>query len=172
MVEHEYAQALFELAIEEKKTELFLDYLTKIIDVMSNNNEFYKMISSPLIELTEKKKIILNVFDSFDETFKNFLCVLVTNNRFNLIEKINIEYDNLLSDYNSILNVEVISSEKLSKASFNEVKKALEKKYPDKKLKIENTVNPKILYGLQIICNGQSLDISLKNRLMMLKDSL
>ncbi len=172
MVEHEYAQALFELAVEEKKTELFLDYLTKIMDVMSNNNEFYKMISSPLIELIEKKKIILNVFDSFDETFKNFLCVLVTNNRFNLIEKINVEYDNLLSDYNSILNVEVISSEKLSKANFNEVKKALEKKYPDKKLKIENTVNPKILYGLQIICNGQSLDISLKNRLMMLKDSL
>ncbi len=172
MVEHEYAQALFELAIEEKKTELFLDYLTKIIDVMSNNNDFYKMISSPLVELIEKKKIILNVFDSFDETFKNFLCVLVTNNRFNLIEKINIEYDNLLSDYNSILNVEVISSEKLSKANFNEVKKTLENKYPDKKLKIENTVNPKILYGLQIICNGQSLDISLKNRLMMLKDSL
>lgn len=172
MVEHEYAQALFELAVEEKKTELFLDYLTKIMDVMSNNNEFYKMISSPLIELIEKKKIILNVFDSFDETFKNFLCVLVTNNRFNLIEKINVEYDNLLSDYNSILNVEVISSEKLSKANFNEVKNALEKKYPDKKLKIENTVNPKILYGLQIICNGQSLDISLKNRLMMLKDSL
>ena len=172
MVEYEYAKALFELAIEEKKTELFLDSLNGILDVMSANKDFYKMIASPLVDINEKLSIIHTVFNSMDATFKEFLCVLVKNDRFVLIEQITEEYNQMLSDYNSILKIEVISSEKLSKERLNEVTTSLEQRYPNKKLKIENTVNPKILSGLQIICNGESLDMSLKNRLAKLKNSL
>lgn len=172
MVEYEYAKALFELAIEEKKTELFLDSLNGILDVMSANNDFYKMIASPLVDINEKLKVVREVFSSMDATFIEFLCVLVRNDRFVLIEQITEEYNQMLSDYNSILKIEVISSEKLSKERHNEVTKSLEQRYPNKKLKIENTVNPKILSGLQIICNGESLDMSLKNRLTKLKNSL
>ncbi|MDE6660919.1 MAG: ATP synthase F1 subunit delta [Anaeroplasmataceae bacterium] len=172
MVEYEYAKALFELAIEEKKTELFLDSLNGILDVMSANKDFYKMIASPLVDINEKLKVIREVFSSMDATFKEFLCVLVRNDRFVLIEQITEEYNQMLSDYNSILKIEVISSEKLSKERLIEVMKSLEQRYPNKKLKIENTVNPKILSGLQIICNGESLDMSLKNRLTKLKNSL
>lgn len=172
MVEYEYAKALFELAIEEKKTEPFLDSLNGILDVMSANNDFYKMIASPLVDINEKLKVVREVFSSMDATFIEFLCVLVRNDRFVLIEQITEEYNQMLSDYNSILKIEVISSEKLSKERHNEVTKSLEQRYPNKKLKIENTVNPKILSGLQIICNGESLDMSLKNRLTKLKNSL
>ena len=172
MVEYEYAKALFELAIEEKKTELFLDSLNGILDVMSANKDFYKMIASPLVDMNEKLKVIREVFSSMDPTFKEFLSVLVKNNRFVLMEQITEEYNQMLSDYNSILKIEVISSEKLTKERLVEVTKSLEQRYPNKKLKIENTVNPKILSGLQIICNGESLDMSLKNRLTKLKNSL
>ncbi|MDE7213867.1 MAG: ATP synthase F1 subunit delta [Anaeroplasmataceae bacterium] len=172
MVEYEYAKALFELAIEEKKTELFLDSLNGILDVMSANKDFYKMIASPLVDINEKLKVIREVFSSMDTTFKEFLCVLVRNDRFVLIEQITSEYNQMLSEYNSILKVEVISSEKLSNERLVQVIKSLEQRYPNKKLKIENTVNPKILSGLQIICNGESLDISLKNRLTKLRNSL
>lgn len=172
MVEYEYAKALFEIAVEEKKTELFLDSLNEILDVMSVNQAFYKMIASPLVDMEDKLKVIQKVFKSMDATFREFLCVLVKNHRFNIIEKITEEYNQMLSDFNSILKIEVISSEKLTKARLNEVTKSLEERYPNKKLKIINTVNPKILYGLQIVSNGQSLDISLKNRLTKLKNSL
>ncbi|MDE7106050.1 MAG: ATP synthase F1 subunit delta [Anaeroplasmataceae bacterium] len=172
MVEYEYAKALFDLAIEEKKTELFLDSLNGILDVMSTNQDFYKIIASPLVDMDEKQKVIRKVFESMDNTFKEFLCVLVTNDRFALIEQITEEYSQLLNDYNSILKIEVISSEKLSKERLTEVTKSLEQRYPDKKLRIKNTVNEKILSGLQIICNGESLDMSLKNRLSKLKNSL
>ncbi|MDE6406998.1 MAG: ATP synthase F1 subunit delta [Anaeroplasmataceae bacterium] len=172
MVEYEYAKALFELAIEEKKTELFLDSLNGILDVISANKDFYKLVASPLVDINEKLKVVHTVFKTMDSTFKEFLCLLVRNNRFVLIEQITEEYNQMLSDYNSILKIEVISSEKLSKERLNIVTKSLEQRYPNKKLKIENTVNPKILSGLQIICNGESLDISLKNRLTKLKNSL
>ncbi|MDE7263077.1 MAG: ATP synthase F1 subunit delta [Anaeroplasmataceae bacterium] len=172
MVEYEYAKALFDLAVEEKKTELFLDYLNGVLDATSSSLDFSKILSSPLVDLDEKIKIVKKVFYSFDSTFLEFLCVLVQNNRFLNIEQITKEYHELVSEYNSILKIEVVSSEKLSKDRLKEVIHSLEQRYPDKKLYVENTVNPKILYGLQIICNGQSLDISLKNRLAKLKNSL
>lgn len=172
MVEYEYAKALFDLAIEEKKTEVFLDYLNKIMDVTSTNKDFFKLLSSPLVEVNQKIDIINKVFDQMDSTFINFLCVLVKNNRFVQLEQIIEEYNQLVSDYNSILPIEVISSEKLSKSRLKEITDLLKVRYPNKKLQIENTVNPKILYGLQVICNGQSLDISLKTRLTKLKNSL
>lgn len=172
MVEYEYAKALFDLAIEEKKTEVFLDYLNKIMDVTSINKEFFKLLSSPLVEVNQKIEVIKKVFYQMDSTFINFLCVLVKNNRFVQLEQIIEEYNQLVSDYNSILPIEVISSEKLSKSRLKELTDLLKVRYPNKKLQIENTVNPKILYGLQVICNGQSLDISLKTRLAKLKNSL
>lgn len=172
MVEYEYAKALFDLAVEEKKTELFLDYLNTILDATSTNKDFFKLIASPLVEVEEKITVMKKVFYAFDKTFIEFLSVLVRNDRFAQIEQITIEYNELLCEYNSILHIEVISSEKLTKDKLQEVIRRLEVRYPDKKLHVKNTVNPKILYGLQILCNGQSLDISVKNRLSKLKNSL
>ena len=136
------------------------------------NKDFYKLLASPLVDVKDKQKVIQTVFKGLDATFLQFLCVLVLNNRFVLIEQIEEEYNRLISDYNSILKIEVISSEKLTNKRQAEITRSLEKRYPDKKLSIKNEVNPKILSGLQIICNGQSLDLSLKNRLTKLKNSL
>lgn len=172
MVEYEYAKAIFELAVEEKKTELFLDYFNGIFDATSSNKEFNKMLASPLIDIEGKNSIIQTVFKSFDKTFIDFLILLVKNNRFDSLKKIKEEYNKLLSEYNSVLKIEVISSEKLTKERLKEITDSLQIRYPDKKLRIENSVNPKILYGLQVICNGESIDISLKTRLARLKDSL
>lgn len=172
MVEYEYAKALFDLAIEEKKVELFLDYLEAIVDTASSQKDYYKMMSSQLISKEEKTKTIENVYGAFDSTFLNFLKILIQNDRFDRIDNICEEYHKLFSDYNNILKVEIISSEKLGKDRLALVKKSLEKRYANKKLVIIESVNPKILYGLQIICNGESIDMSLKNMLNKMKNSL
>lgn len=172
MVEYEYAKALFDLALEENKVEQFTDSLNAILDVTTREKDFLKLISSPSIELEEKIKITEKVFHSFDPIFLEFLKLLVKNQRFCLLGNIKEEYDKIQSSYNKILKIEVISSEKLSKDRLKKIEEKLVLKYKNQKLIIENTVDPKILYGLQIMCNGERLDMSLKNRLYKLKESL
>ena len=77
MVEYEYAKAIFELAVEEKKTELFLDYFNGLLDVLSTSKDFYKFLASPLVDTKEKIRGIQKVFNRLDSTFIQFLCVLV-----------------------------------------------------------------------------------------------
>ena len=65
MVEYEYAKAIFELAVEEKKTELFLDYFNGLLDVLSTSKDFYKFLASPLVDT--KEKIRGNIYSQAEE---------------------------------------------------------------------------------------------------------
>lgn len=172
MIEYEYAKALFELAQEENKINVFLEQLNAIVDTTSKERQFMQIMSCPTIEKNEKIKIVNKVFGKLDDTIVNFLKLLVNNHRFTLIESINEEFLKLYEENKRIVNLEVISSELLNKSQLKLITKRLEGRYPGKELKIENSVNPKILGGLQIICNGESLDLSLKGQLDRLKESL
>lgn len=172
MVEYEYAKALFELAHEEDKIDLFMEYLDAVLDISSTEKDFFKIMASPVIEIKAKAKIVEKAFGSFDSTFLNFLKVLVQNQRFDSLVHIRDEYVKLLRKHNSILKVEVISSIAMSKPKLKQIEKSLEIRYPGKELHIENKVNPKILGGMQIICGGESFDMTLKNQLTKIKESL
>ena len=49
---------------------------------------------------------------------------------------------------------------------------SLQQKYKDKKIELENIVNDKLIGGIQIVSGGESMDMSLKNSLAKLRDSL
>lgn len=172
MVEYEYAKALFDLAAEEKKVEIYDENLAIVFNSIVQNPDFQKLLCSPVIDVKEKRQMIHSVYHKMDKDFLSFLCILIEHNRFNLISTIKDEYHQLLSNYQNILDVEVISAEKLSKSKLALISEQLTNKYPQKNIKIQNTVDSSMLYGIQIMCNGESLDLSLKNRLNLMKDSL
>lgn len=172
MVENEYAKALFDLAVEEKKIDKYLEYLDSLTKILNEEKDFLKLLDSPLIDLDEKLKMVNEIFKCFDGVFLSFLKLLIRNNRLKNIKVIKDGYNDLFEEYKGVLKVEIISSEKLTKERINSLTKLLKDRYPNKKLIIENTVNSNILYGIQIICNGQSLDMSLNNMLNKIKESL
>lgn len=172
MVEKEYAKALFELAAEKGKEERYLDDLNAVCESTKSEPEFLKLITAPFVENEEKKRMICQVYHTLEEEFLSFLEVLIDHKRFYLIENIRSEYQQLFSLHQHILNIEIVSSEKLTKKKLASIVSNLEAKYPSKKLVVENKVNPDIVYGIQIYCNGESLDMSVKNMLAKMKDSL
>lgn len=172
MVAYEYAKALFDLATEEKKIELFYDHLGVVLGSFKEEPDFKKLIVSPLIDQETKKQIIAKVYHSLDQLFLDFMNVLIDQKRVNILGLIKEEYQQLLSEYKNTLEVEVISAEKLTQEKISHILDQLKNKYPQKNIKIQNTVNSAMLYGIQILCNGESLDLSLKNRLKLMKDSL
>ncbi len=171
MVELEYAKALYDLGNEENKVNLFSDSLSTVVETLKNK-EFYDVVTSPTIDKISKKNVIRNVYKSLDNTFVDFLCVVIDHNRFSIMESIKNEYNNLLLAEKGIINVEIISAKELTKAQLENVEKALMEKYKGKKLDINNIVNQDLIGGIQILCNGESLDMSLKGFLDNLRVSL
>ncbi|MCR5647031.1 MAG: F0F1 ATP synthase subunit delta, partial [Acholeplasmatales bacterium] len=87
MIDSEYAKAIYELALEEKKVDLFWDYFI-VVDKTNDNPDFRKIMASPTIDNKEKKEIVKKVYHALDDTFLNFLYVLIDHNRFNLCDEI------------------------------------------------------------------------------------
>ena len=75
MVESEYAKAVFDLAKEENKIEVFTNCFNAVID--TKTKEFSDILVSPFIHKEEKKRILSKVYHSLDETFLHFLYVLI-----------------------------------------------------------------------------------------------
>ncbi|MGM9969874.1 MAG: ATP synthase F1 subunit delta [Anaeroplasma sp.] len=171
MVESEYAKALHEIAIEENKIDLFLDCFLAVNEGY-NNKDFMEIITSPFIEKNKKKEIINNVFKSLDQSFINFLYVIIDHNRFSIIKLIYEEYNKLVLEDKNIIKIQIISAKKLTEAQLLQFKSTLMLKYLGKKIEIENIVNVELIGGIQVLSNGESLDMSLKNSLDKLKESL
>jgi len=170
MIPLEYAKAIFEIAEEEHKVDLFNEYFVSINSTLTN--EFIDLLKTPTIDKKEKLEIIKNVYKSIDNTFRDFLIVLVKNDRIEYFSQIGHQYRKLVRLNKNIVRIDIFSAKELSNAQMNSLVKTLEAKYIGKELEIKNFVNPSLIGGIQIIANGESIDISLKSTLERLKESL
>lgn len=172
MVEQEYAKALFELACENKKEDKIDSNLNDLKSILEMELEFKKIMISKSVNRDIKKQMINNVFKNFDDLFLNFLCVLVDNNRFELIDSIIAAYNKLLNDSKSILYVDVKTAKDLTDEEEKKIKMVLENKYKSKTIIINNIVDQNLIGGIIFSCKGKSFDISLKHQLDVLKSRL
>ena len=171
MVEVEYAKAIYELALEEDKVDLFWDQFI-VVDKTDENADFKKIMDSPMIEIGDKKKIIEKVYYKLDKTFLNFLFVLVDHGRFNLCDKIGHEYRKLVRSDKNIMFIDVITASELTDKQKDKIVNSLNQKYNDKTLQFKYIVKPDLLGGIQIISNGVSIDMSFKASLDRIKEEL
>ena len=171
MIDSEYAKAIYELALEEKKVDLFWDYFI-VVDKTNDNPDFRKIMASPTIDNKEKKEIVKKVYHALDDTFLNFLYVLIDHNRFNLCDEIGHEYRKLVRLEKNIMFIDVLSAKELTEKQKAKVVKTLTAKYNDKTLQFKYIVKPDLLGGIQIISNGVSIDMSLKASLDRIKEEL
>ena len=170
MIPLEYAKAIYEIAEEEHKVDLYNEYFVSINSTLTN--EFIDLLKTPTIDKKEKVNIINKVYKSIDNTFRDFLVILVKNDRIEYFSQIGHQYRKLVRLNKNIVRIDIFSAKELTKAQMNGLVKTLETKYAGKELEIKNFVNPSLIGGIQIIANGESIDISLKSTLERLKESL
>lgn len=171
MVSYEYAKAMYELAIEEGKEALFNEDFDAFNELIKDK-DFFDVLDAPNIEVSKKKDIIRKSLKGFDETFIHFIDVLLDRNRISIYSEIFGEYNRLILNKNDVMKISVYSAEALSNIDMIHLTKSLQNKYVGKKIEIENIIKPELIGGIQIESNGESLDMSLKNSLNLLKESL
>ena len=170
MIPLEYAKAIYEIAEEEHKVDLYNEYFISINNTLSG--DFLNLLKSPTVDKKEKKEIINKVYKSIDDTFRDFLNVLIDNNRIEYYSAIGHQYRKLVRFNKKIVRIDVFSVKELSKDQLKSVTDAIKSKYEGMELEVKNIVNPSLLGGIQIIANGESIDISLKSTLERMKESL
>lgn len=166
-VAFQYAEALYFLANESKKTDAvkhaYHDFLA-----------IYKQTLSPYLlhpKLTKyEKKTIIEPLKT-DKLLQDFLFVLIDQHRMDLVGDVYEIFLSLVDHQNDLLRVKVFSSKPLSEKQLINIKQALNHRLK-RTIEIENIVDPKIVGGIKITYEGQVLDNTINHFIKSLSDAI
>lgn len=163
-----YARSLFEVAEEADKLDVVREQLGEFADAVAESHDLSVFLFSPYFSTEEKKEGLRKVMDDVDETFENFLELLLEQHRMPAIHRIRREYETLWDRQNDVLPVEVTSAVELDEETVKSVGDRIGEQ-TGRKVELTSRVEPDILGGLVLRVGNSILDASIRNRLDQLR---
>lgn len=146
--------------------------LQNVKEILSLTSELYDTLCNPVISINDKEDLIGCIFaNDTDETIRNFLKLLVKENRFNLIYEIIKIYDNMLDKINNISKVEVLSAIELDDNLKEQIKNKLGE-ILKKEIIVNYNIDKSIMAGLVYKMGDNIFDTSLKGKLDKFKKAI
>ncbi|WP_317366436.1 F0F1 ATP synthase subunit delta [uncultured Tyzzerella sp.] len=172
LISKRYAVALFELAKETDKVDLFNSEIELIYNSIKNDKEFLTVLNHPRISGGEKFNLFQNIYkNNISEEILGLISIVVKKNRETEILEILEEFLELVRDYKGITTAYVFSAIALSDEQLTKIKENLSKNL-NKEIIIEASVKPELIGGLLINVDGKVIDNSIKRNLDDIKKSL
>ena len=168
-VSREYAEALFTLAKECGKEELYGKQLNDLAKLFSEQEEYLVFLGSPSVELSERLKAIESALSGVvEQDVLSFIQLLAEKGRICCFNECVKEYNELLSNVNKVVKAIVKSAVALSEQKVLQIKDKLGAK-TGKNVVIEQVIDPSLLGGIIIETEGKIFDGSLKSKLSEIK---
>lgn len=164
-----YATALYEAAVVDNSLEKVFNDCKCIDGVFSDAKELY-ILNNPELKKTQKQEIIQQIAKKLkiSETFKNFLDILVENNRFTELKNVLSSFNRLYYKNQGIVAVMVQSAQPLNGKQQEKLEMGLQKVLKQKTM-ISYTINEDILGGIVVEFGTNRIDESIKGKLNRLE---
>lgn len=167
-----YAKALFDLSLENKKTEKIYQDIILIENAVEDNKDLLHFLSDVTLAKEDKKKALIGIFKKYlNQETMNFLQVLVDKSRGGYLKKICDEYKKLYLQHHDIKEAVIYAAFELDDKQVKEIKDVLVKKYKtDFVTKV--IVDEDIIGGIKIKVDDLIIDGSISSRIDRLKNSI
>lgn len=163
-----YARSLFEVALEQGKLDELREQLAQFADALNDQRELAVFFFSPYFSTEEKQDALARLLDGADESFMNFLELLIENHRMPVIFRLRHEYERLWDEENRTLPVEITSAIELDQATTESLGRTIGER-AGRKVTLAARVDPDILGGIVVRVGNSILDASIRNRLEQLR---
>lgn len=165
-----YAQAILDLANSKGVAEAVSNDMKSIASTIGSNIELSTFIQSPT-KVEVKESALLEVFANVNGVTKGLFHLLFENKRFEILEAIALEYNKLFDESNGVEVAKVTTAIPMDAALEAKVLAKIAT-LSDKKITIENIVDPSIIGGFILRIGDQQYNASVANRLQVLKREL
>ena len=166
-----YATAILDLSKSKGASEVVNNDMKSIASTIRGNAELSTFIHNPTIKVEVKEKALLEVFATVDNVTKGLLHLLFENKRFEILDAIAAEYSKLFDIMNNVEVAKVTTAVAMDAALEAKVLAKIAT-LSDKKITIENIVDPSIIGGFVLRIGDQQYNASVANRLQVLKREL
>ena len=166
-----YAQALFELALEEKATDAVKKDLESFDALIADNPDLARLVRSPVFGADEQLAALTAILDKagIKGLAANFLRVITTNRRLFAVREMIRAYRGLVARNKGEVTAQVTVAEKLSDTNLGALKDALKSVTGGKDIDFEVKIDPAIIGGLIVKVGSRMVDSSLRTKLNAIK---
>jgi F-type H+-transporting ATPase subunit delta len=166
-----YAKAILDLANSKGVAEAVNNDMKLIALAIGTNTELSDFILNPTTRVEVKESALLEVFADVNGVTKGLFHLLFENKRFEILEAIAVEYSKVFDEGNGVEVAKVTTAIPMDAALEAKVLAKIAT-LSDKKITIENIVDPSIIGGFILRIGDQQYNASVANRLQVLKREL
>lgn len=165
-----YANALFELALEEKKLDAVNADLDRFDALIGGSPDLERLVRSPVFSADEQGKALAAILNKagIGGITANFLNVIAGNRRLFAVRDMIKNFRKLLAQHKGEVTAEVTAAEKLSDTQLGALKAAL-KSVTGKDVDLNVRVDPAVIGGLVVKLGSRMVDSSLRTKLNAIK---
>lgn len=165
-----YANALFELAEEDKALDPVAKDLDSLAAMIGESDDLERLIRSPVISRGEQSRAMEALLDAsgMHDLTKKFIGLLARNRRLFVLPAIIAAFRDILARRRGETAAEVVSAQKLSESQLAALRAAL-KQAVGTDVAIADRVNPDILGGLIVKVGSRMVDSSLSTKLQRMR---
>ncbi len=173
LVAKTYGEALFELAMEKRNPEEFLQEAEGILQVLSENPEFDKLMKHPKISKLEKEEVVESVFAGcVSKEMTGFLRLIINKERYDEVKNIIRYFAERLQEERKIGVAYVTTAVELTKEQKEAVYNRLLATTEYKVMKMHYTTDASIIGGMIIRIKDRVVDSSIRTKLEEMKKQL
>jgi F-type H+-transporting ATPase subunit delta len=166
-----YAKAILDLANSKGVAEAVNNDMKSIASAIETNEELSTFIQNPTTKVEVKESALLEVFANVNGVSKGLFHLLFENKRFEILEAIALEYKKLFDENNGVEVATVTTAIPMDAALEAKVLAKIAT-LSDKKITIENVVDPASIGGFILRIGDNQYNASVANRLQVLKREL
>jgi F-type H+-transporting ATPase subunit delta len=166
-----YAKAILEIADSKKVASQVSADMALVSSTINTNLELNTFIQSPTINVEQKQSALLAIFADSNAVTKSLFRLLMENKRFEILDAIALEYNKLFDIMNGVEVAKVTTAIAMDAALEAQVSAKIAT-FSNKKITIENTIDPSIIGGFILRIGDKQYNGSVANRLQVLKREL
>ena len=167
-----YADALFEISIEENTLDEIMQQTASMAEILAANPEFVKLLNAPTVTKEEKTQLVDSIFSGkINKSLLNFIKVMVERKDTTEIKASFADFEKLYNKHNNIEKATATTAVPMSdrhKARLVEKLKAI----TGKNVVLTNIVDPDCLGGVILQFSDVQYNDSVRGKLETLKNQL
>ncbi len=168
-----YAQALFELANEDSLLSKVEEQVAAIKKLINESQEFRYLIKNPTTSIDDLIKVIeiISEKNNFDNLLKRFLVFLIQKRKFYYLEKILVDFLEVCSKSRGEVKAELFSAKELNEIDISKIKDELSQNF-GAKIQLNYKYDPSLIGGLVLKVGSTMVDNSIKNKLKQIQKQM
>ena len=167
-----YAEALFGAARDRGELEEVRDELEDFLASVQENEELRLFFYSEHIPEGQKRRAVDGLTEGWHDSTRNFLKVLLDNDRTEILGDTVRYYSDLVEDHLGRVEVEMTTAVELDDAALEKIRERLTKILSGKEVILHDSVDPEILGGAVFRFDGNLVDRSVRGQLNLLHDAM